>query len=126
MKVDLIESVDEFIAATTGFRAADPLRTNVIGSVTLAVADGDRTYDDHHWWVIRDDVGDVVGIAMHTNPFNLYLSSMPSAASRLLGRTVGHFDDALPGITGPKGLIDAFIEGYVESQSRGSTRVLVE
>ena len=126
MKVEQIESVDEFVAATTGFRAADPLRTNVIGSVSLAVAEGDRTYDDYHWWVVRDADGGVVGIAMRTNPFNLYLSSMPPEASRVLGRTVGHLDDALPGLTGPRGLIDAFREGYAASKSPGSTRVLVE
>jgi ribosomal protein S18 acetylase RimI-like enzyme len=124
MKVELIESVDEFIATTTGFRAADPLRTNVIGSVTLAVAEGDRTYDDYHWWVVRDDDGDVVGIAMRTNPFNMYLSAMPREASRMLGRDVGQFDDEVPGLTGPKDLIEAFLEGYVDSRSRGSTRVL--
>jgi len=43
MKVELIESVDEFIAATKLFRAVDPLRTNVIGSVSLAVSEGDRS-----------------------------------------------------------------------------------
>jgi len=41
MKVELIESVDEFISTTTAFRATDPLRTNVIGSVALSVAEGD-------------------------------------------------------------------------------------
>jgi GNAT superfamily N-acetyltransferase len=126
MKVELIKSVEEFIATTTSFRAVDPLRTNVIGSVSLAVAGGDRTYVDYHWWVVRDDDGDVVGIAMHTNPFNMMVSSMPKEASRLLGRDVGHVDDTLPGITGPKDVLDAFVEGYVESKSPGSARVLVE
>src|ERR1035438_2616909 len=51
MKVELIESVDEFIAASTAFRAAYPLRTNVIGSVSLAVSTGRTTYDDYHWWI---------------------------------------------------------------------------
>jgi ribosomal protein S18 acetylase RimI-like enzyme len=126
MKVELIESVDEFITATTGYRDADPLRTNVIGSVSLAVAAGDRTYVDYHWWIVRDDDGDVLGIAMHTNPFNMMVSSMPKEASRILGRNVGHVDDALPGITGPKEVLDAFLEGYVESKSPGSVRALVE
>jgi len=126
MKAELIESVDEFITATAGYRAADPLRTNVIGSVSLAVAGGDRTYVDYHWWIVRDDDGDVVGIAMHTNPFNMMVSSMPKEASRVLGRSVGRVDDALPGITGPKEVIDAFVEGYVESKSPGSARILVE
>jgi predicted GNAT family acetyltransferase len=126
MKVELIDSVDEFITETAAYRAGDPLRTNVIGSVSLAVAAGDRTYVDYHWWIVRDDDRDVVGIAMHTIPFNMMVSSMPEEAARILGRNVGKVDDAIPGITGPRDVLDAFIQGYVESKSPGSARVLVE
>src|SRR5271170_3537076 len=113
MNAELIESVDEFIALSTAFRAAEPLRTNVIGSVSLAVAAGDRSYDAYHWWIVRDAVGDVVGIAMRTSPFNMVLSPMPKVAARVLGRSVGQFDEALPGLNGPQDLLDAFMEGYV-------------
>jgi GNAT superfamily N-acetyltransferase len=126
MKVELIESVDEFIAATTAFRAADPLRTNVIGSVSLAVSSGRTTYDDYHWWIVRGDDGDVNGVAMRTTPFNMIVTPMSCDAARALGRSVGRFDDALPGISGSKDIIDALLEGYVASQSPGSTRDLRE
>ncbi len=126
MKVELIESVDEFIEVTTAFRAADPLRTNVIGSVSLAVATGRSTYDDHRWWIVRDDSDEVVGVAMRTSPFNMIVAPMPVEAARALGRNVGRFDDALPGLSGPRNMVDALVEGYVEGQSPGSTRVLKE
>lgn len=122
MKVELIESVDEFIAATTGFRAADPLRTNVIGSVSLAVSSGRTTYDDYHWWIVRGDDDAVVGVAMRTSPFNMIASPMSHDAARALGQCVGQFDDTLPGISGSKDIIDALLEGYVASKSSGSTR----
>jgi ribosomal protein S18 acetylase RimI-like enzyme len=125
MKVELIESVDEFIHATTAFRAADPLRTNVIGSVSLAVATGRSTYDDYYWWVVRDD-DEVVGAAMRTSPFNMIVAPMPVEAARALGPNVGRFDDALPGLSGPRDMVDALVEGYVEGGSPGSTRVLTE
>jgi GNAT superfamily N-acetyltransferase len=126
MHVELIDSVDEFLAATTAFRAADPLRSNVIGSVALAVSTGRSTYDDYRWWMVRDNDGDVVGVAMRTSPFNMILAPMSLDAARALGRSVGQFDDALPGISGPKDLIDALIEGYVGSNSPGSRRALSE
>jgi len=126
MKIELVETVEEFVAISTSFRAAHPLRTNVIGSVALAVGGGDRTYDDYHWWIARDDSGDVVGIAMRTSPFNMFISPMPKDAARALGHNVGHVDDELPGLTGPEDLIDTFMKGYVESGSPGSARVLVE
>jgi hypothetical protein len=116
MHVELIDSVDEFIAVTTAFRAADPLRTNVIGSVALSVSTGRSTYDDYHWWVVRGGDGEVVGVAIRTSPFNMILARMTIDAARALGRSVAQFDDALPGISGPKDLIDALVEGYVESQ----------
>jgi len=124
MKVELIESVDEFIAATKLFRAVDPLRTNVIGSVSLAVSEGDRSYDDYRWWVVRDDDSQVVGIAMRTSPFNMNIAPMAQDAARALGRSVGHYDDAVPGVSGSQDIVDALIEGYVASKSPGSRRVV--
>lgn len=125
MKVELLESVDDFIAASVNLRAAEPLRTNVIGSVSLSVSKGERTYDECRWWLVRDD-GDVVGVAMRTSPFKMTLSPMPEEAARELGREVGNRDDHLPGITGSSRVIDALVEGYVESKSPGSSRRLVE
>jgi|GEM_PF-266541 len=126
MKVELIESVDEFIASTAAFRAADPLRTNVIGSVSLAVAKGDQTYDDYRWWIVRDDDEEIVGVAIRTHPFKMTVSSMSPDAARALGRDVGRFDDGLTGVTGPPDVLEALVRGYVESKSPGSTRALVE
>jgi GNAT superfamily N-acetyltransferase len=122
MKIELVQSVDDFIMATTAFRAADPLRTNVIGSVSLSVAEGAQTYDDYRWWIVRSDDGDVVGVAMRTAPFNMSVAPMPIAAARLLGESVGQFDDALPGIAGSRDVVEAVLEGYRTSKSPGSAR----
>ena len=126
MKVELIDSVEEFIETTTAFRAADPLRTNIIGSVSLAVSTGRTTYDDYRWWIVRGVDGDVVGVAMRTSPFNMFITPMPIDAARALGRSVGRFDDGLPGVTGSKDIVDALVDGYVRSESPGSTRTLTE
>jgi ribosomal protein S18 acetylase RimI-like enzyme len=126
MKVERIDSVDDFIAMTTAFRGRDPLRTNVIGSVSLSVADGDRSYDACHWWVVRGDDGDIVGIAMRTSPFTMIVSDMPSDAARALGDSLGRYDDEVPGIIGPDDVVDAVTKGYADSQSPGSTRATFE
>jgi predicted GNAT family acetyltransferase len=123
MQVELIESVDEFLTATAGFRAADPLRTNIIGSVSLSIAKGDRTYEAYHWWIVRDG-DDVVGIAIRTSPMNMVISSMAADAAQSLGRSVGRFDDDLPGLLGSASVIEAFVQGYVASKSPGSARSL--
>jgi predicted GNAT family acetyltransferase len=126
MKVELIDSVDAFIEVSTPFRAADPLRTNVIGSVSLAVSTGRSTYDDYHWWVVRDEAGEVVGAAIRTSPYNLNVAPMRLDAARELGRAVGLVDDALPGVAGTPDVVEAFVKGYVESKSPGSKRAVLE
>jgi ribosomal protein S18 acetylase RimI-like enzyme len=125
MKVEVIDSVEEFIATTTSFRASDPLRTNVIGSVALSVSTGRSTYDDYRWWVVRGG-DEVIGAAIRTTPFNMILSPMPIDAARALGRAVGEFDDTLPGISGLPDVVEALVEGYVASNSPGSRRTLSE
>jgi predicted GNAT family acetyltransferase len=74
--------------------------------------------------VVRDDEERIVGIAMRTAPFNMVVTPMAGDSARELGRDVAQHDDALPGITGSKDVIDALVEGYVSSQSPGSRRTL--
>jgi RimJ/RimL family protein N-acetyltransferase len=75
---------------------------------------------------VRDDDDEVVGIAMRTSPFNMMISSMPRDAARALGHSVGEFDDGVPGLLGSTDIIEALVQGYRDSNSPGSTRVLVE
>jgi len=44
---------------------------------------------------------------------------MAKDAARALGRSVGHYDDAVPGVSGSQDIVDALIEGYVASKSPG-------
>ena len=72
-----------FLEATAAYRAADPVRTNVLGSVATGVLQG-RAYDAEHWFVVHD--GDaVVGAAIWTVPYRLLLAPMPEAAAAALG-----------------------------------------
>ncbi len=75
----------------------------------------DRTYDDYHWWIVRDDDGEVVGIAMRTSPFNMIdLVRCPETPRVRSGAALGEFDDGLPGLSGSTDIIDALVEGYVD------------
>jgi len=56
----------------------------------------------------------------------MIVAPMPLEAARALGRSTGRFDDALPGLSGSRDIVDALVEGYVEGRSPGSTRVLTE
>jgi hypothetical protein len=121
MKVQLIESVAAFLEMTAERRSADPLRTNVIGSVATSVQSGRSHYDNYRWWVVTDD-DVVVAMAMRTSPFAMVLAPMSHDAATLLGEAVGRLDDDLPGLSGSRDVVEYLLEGYRSSGSPGSHR----
>ncbi len=118
MKITRVNSVAEFLDATLDLRSADPFRTNLVGSVATSILDGQRTYDDYFWWIVTDDLNQVVGFMMRTPPHGLVLSPMPIQAIPDCVEAILQADPDLPGVNGPKTLVLAFVEGY---QSKMST-----
>lgn len=94
-----VPSAAEFLDATVGWRCADPVGTNVIGSVAQQVAAG-RRFDDEFWFV-AEDAGVVVGGAMWTPPHLVALAAMPPAAVDAIGDTIATTALAVPGVVGP-------------------------
>lgn len=109
-------SAAEFLAATEGFRAADPLVTNIMGSVASGVVGG-RRYDSELWLTVHDDAVPI-GMAMRTAPWNLAVSAMPAAAAEELGRFVAAVDPGVPGVSGPQETVDAVIRGMAPAPGR--------
>lgn len=122
MRIELLTSAKEFLVRTQSLRAGDPFRTNILGSVATAVADGSLTYDACLWWVLIDNQSEVIGAAMRTAPHGMVLSPMPVNAISELARAVSLQDDELPSVSGPTAVVEKFIDEYRKTQSRGSTR----
>jgi predicted GNAT family acetyltransferase len=100
VRVRRLDSAEEFLEATAGVRAADPVRTNVLGSVATGVAQG-RAYDSCRWWVVEDDAGEAVGAALRTAPYKLLLGPMPPEAADALADDVVALGEVPPGLVGP-------------------------
>lgn len=100
MRVERPEDAAGFLERTAALRAADPVRTNVLGSVALGVLQG-RAYDEEHWFVVEDDDGVVVGAAIWTVPYRLLLAPMPAAAADTLAEHVAALPARPPGLIGP-------------------------
>lgn len=122
MPTERLTSADEFLLRTQELRSADPFRTNILGSVATAVADGTLTYDAYRWWVLSNDQGKTIGAAMRTAPHGMVLSPMPIAAIFELARAVSAQDDELPSVSGPNEVVEKFIEEYRATGSIGSAR----
>jgi len=105
-----------FLAASESFRAQEPVLTNIIGSVALGVVQG-RRYERELWVTLHSDDDRTVGIAMRTAPWNLAVSPMDDASARALGAFVAAEDPGLPGVTGPRAVVDVVLEGLASSRS---------
>lgn len=125
MEVVRCATPEEFLTATIAYRALDPIRTNLLGSIAVTVAGGNRKYDAYWWWLIEDAPGAVVGAALRTAPFGLSLGPMPLAAATLLADAVVIVDDQFPWVNGNEEIVTAFLAAYRETQSPGSLRPAV-
>ena len=103
-----IPSAEEFLQLSEALRAAEPISTQIIGGAASGVVRGTTNYDRCTWWVVELDEA-VVGIAMHTEPFNLFLSPMPSGASRTLANLIINEHPNFPGVNGPSEVVEPFL-----------------
>lgn len=117
MRVEQLPDPGSFLTATETVRGAEPVLTNVIGSVAQGVLAG-REYERCWWWVVRDGEGEVVGCAIRTAPYLLAVSPMPAAAAEALGRAVAADDAALPGSVGPADVVAAVLDAAAPGRPR--------
>lgn len=107
MTVTIFLDAQTFLDSATPLLEADPISTNVIGSVTERLATD--APDPHNRWatVVAPD-GRMVGAAMFNDPWNLFLSRMPTDAAVAIADRLS--DDAirLPGVTGERAATEAF------------------
>jgi GNAT superfamily N-acetyltransferase len=100
MDVTLVEDPQAWLDATSAYRGANPLTTNILGSIAQSVVDG-RGYDAEHWFVARDDGADVVGAAVWTVPHKLVVGPMSPEAARAVGAAAAATGRRVPGVNGP-------------------------
>lgn len=92
-------SAEAFLAATEPYRAADPVQTNLLGSIAEGVRSG-RRYDSELWLSVQDRAT-VVGAALRTAPYSLVVGPMAAPVARSLGDHLRAMRRPLPGINGP-------------------------
>lgn len=116
---------EEFLVETLQYRARQPVRTNVLGSVAVNVASGQRTYSETWFWLVREE-RDVVGAALRTAPYGLQLGPMSVEAASALAHEVATHDDDFPSLIGSPEATVAFLDSYGRCGSPGSARRCLE
>ena len=122
MRVRVHDSASELLAAAAPFFGADPFSPNVIAVVAARVAaDEEIGGCDQLWAAVEDDDGRVVGVAMHTPPYALFLSRMPDRAAAGLADALADVRRSLPGVNGAGGAASAFAQQWAARTGQPST-----
>jgi GNAT superfamily N-acetyltransferase len=133
MQVVQCASAAEFLRLTDSYRAIEPIRTNILGSVAASVVNGMQRYDESWWWLVHDGVGEVIGAAMRTAPFGMQIGPMSDEAASALGGEVARSDRGLPWALGSQDAVRCFLDAYLDvvvparaGVSRGRCDVICE
>jgi GNAT superfamily N-acetyltransferase len=121
MEVVRCESPEEFLSLSESYRLAEPIRTNIMSTVPLAVIAGTRSYAATWWWAVLDD-DRCVGAAFRTAPFGLHIGPMPREAASLLANRVAASDDDFPWLMATEAVASAFLGSYRAGDSAGARR----
>lgn len=111
MTVTTFTDARAFLDVATPLLEADPISTNVIGSVTERLGADDPVADN--LWATVANRDDLVGAAMLNVPWNLFLSHMPTDAAIAIADRLRTDSIVLPGVTGERGATEAFAEHWV-------------
>lgn len=119
VKARSLDSAEEFLESTRSLRSAEPVLTNLLGSIATGVVNG-RTYDKCHWWVVESD-GAIKAAAMRTAPHQVILSPMDENALAALVPLIEEEDPDFPGISGTREVLEKaaklFNTTFVEKMS---------
>lgn len=108
MKALVETDIDSFAELGLPWAIREPVVNNVLTTQADAVREGRRTYDDALWVTVLNDDGEVVGAAMHTPPYKLFVCPIPAEMLRGLAEAVASVRPELVGVSGEKATADEF------------------
>lgn len=109
MQVLIEHDLTRFAGLGLPWAARDPVVNNVLTTNTEAVRRGRRAYDDALWITVFDDRSEVVGAAMHTPPYYLFVCRMPDEVVHAVAAALATERLDLPGVTGLSGTAASFV-----------------
>jgi GNAT superfamily N-acetyltransferase len=113
MQVRLHDDAATLLAVAGRLLRADPFSTSVIATVSARVAaGGGPDGHDRLWATIAGADGELVGVAMHTPPFPLFVSRMPPQAAGALADALTNANRQLAGVSGARDAATAFAEAW--------------
>jgi len=112
VEVRLIKDAELFAEVAAEYMSSDPFSTNVIGVQLAGVLGGSRPQGTDDVWPAVLDHDHVVGAAMHTPPFPVFVSRMPAAAAAQLAEALLDAVRTVPGVNGESTAGTAFADAW--------------
>jgi predicted GNAT family acetyltransferase len=85
---------------------------------------GSRRRDEDDAWIVAVDDGQVVGAAMHTPPYHLFLPRLPKGVAARIALTLVESGRPVPGVNGEAGAVAEFVKAW-SRRTGGSSSVLM-
>jgi predicted GNAT family acetyltransferase len=114
MDVRLTDDAGEFAVFAHPFFRSEPFTSNVIAVEVDGVESGRRTMREDSLWVMVDEGGRAVGVAMHTPPFNLFLPRLGDGVAEAVADALFAAGRRLPGVGGEVGTAERFLARWHE------------
>ena len=122
--VRILDDARRFGAEAGARLAADPVGTNVIGSIVAAAATGGAASGAS--WILARCGADLVGVAMRTPPYPLHLPAMPDDVVAAIARALHERGDVLPAATGDVRATAVFVRHWNELTGTGAILTIAE
>ena len=120
MDVTFHQGPAPLLAVAGAYLGRERFSGSVLAVVARRVADGEAIGGPDALWATVRDGGEVVGAAMQTPPWNLFLARMPPPAAVGLADAVADTGRALPGVTGEAATVRAFSARWRQRTGRDS------
>lgn len=109
-----------FLQAADAYIGTEPFSSSVVGVWVTGVIAGTKPHLADDVFITVCDGDTVVGVAMHTPPFHLFLSRMPADAASHIAAALHESGRHLEGVNGCKEAVAAFTQVWKDRSGRDS------
>lgn len=112
MDVQLFDDAAAFLGVAAAYLESDPCSASVIAVYAGQVGAGRQPKGPEDLWVTVTNGGRVVGVAMHTPPYRLFVARMCDGAAAALADALADQGRPLPGVNGESAAGAAFAAAW--------------
>ncbi|MGB7050451.1 MAG: GNAT family N-acetyltransferase [Acidimicrobiales bacterium] len=120
MVVHLTDDVGEFATIAEPFLRSEPFTANVIAVEVDGVMSGQRSLHPGSRWILIEERGQLVGVAMHTPPFNLFLPKLGVGVPEAVAGALWSGGHRFPGVSGEAVTVQRFVGAWGALGGAGS------